>query len=89
MKNLELGTITTQIENVFIKYNKEIPKIKYLKFTTHSVLLIGCWEYYLSKVGDGYVLSNVIDTVHTNDVDLHEIKAYIVCEILSNGVLPI
>jgi hypothetical protein len=89
MKNLDLSTLTSQIENVYIKYDKEIPTIKYLKFSSHSVFLVGCWEFYFDKINDGYVLSDVIDSVHTEDIDLHKIKAYIMCEILSNGVLPI
>ena len=89
MKNLDLSVLTSQIENVYIKYDKEIPTVKYLKFNSHSVLLVGHWEFYFDKINDGYVLSDVIDSTYTNDVGLHKIKAYIMCDILSNGVLPI
>jgi hypothetical protein len=89
MKNLDLSVLTSQIENAYIKYDKEIPKINYLKFKTHSVLLVGMWEFYFDKVNDGYVLSDVIDSAYTNDVDFHKIKAFIMCDILSNGVLPL
>lgn len=88
MKNLDLSVLTSQIENVYIKYDKEIPTIKYLKFSRHSVLLVGYWEFYFDKIYDGYVLSDVIDSVYTDDVALHKIKGYIMCEILNNGVLP-
>jgi hypothetical protein len=89
MKNLDLSVLTSQIENVYIKYNKETPTVKYLKFSSHSVILVGPWEFYFDKVNDGYILSNVIDSTHTDDVDLHKIKAYIMCEIFNNGVLPL
>ncbi len=89
MKNLDLSVLTSQIENVYIKYDKKIPKIKYLKFKTHSVLLVGMWEFYFDKVNDGYVLSDVIDSAYSNDIDFHKIKAFIMCDVLSNGVLPL
>lgn len=88
MRNLDLNTLTSQIENVYIKHDKKPPTVKYLKFSSHSVLLVGCWEFYFDKINDGYVLSDMIDSAYTSDVDLHKIKAYIMCEILSNGVLP-
>jgi hypothetical protein len=89
MNNLDLNVLTSQIEKVHIKFEKEPPTTKYIKFGTHSVLLVGCWEFYFGKVIDGYVLSDVIDSAHTDDVDLHKIKAYIMCELLSNGILPL
>ena len=89
MKNLDLTVLTTQIEKVYIKFEKETPQTKYIKFSGHSVLLVGCWEFYFDKVSDGYILSDVIDSSHTDDIDLHKIKAHIMCDLLSNGVLPI
>ena len=88
MKNLDLDILTSQIENVYIKYDRKPPTVKYLKFSNHSVLLVGYWEFYFDKIHDGYVLSDVIDSVYTEDVALHKIKGYIMCEILNNGVLP-
>jgi len=89
MKILDLGVLTSQIKNVYTKYDKEIPEIKYLKFKTHSVLLAGIWEFYFDKVNDGYVLSDVIDSTYSNDIDFHKIKAFIMCDLLSNGVIPL
>jgi hypothetical protein len=88
MKNLDLDILTSQIENVYIKYDRKPPTVKYLKFSNHSVLLVGYWEFYFDKIHDGYVLSDVIDSAYTEDVALHKIKGYIMCEILNNGVLP-
>ena len=89
MKNLDLSVLTSQIENVYVKYNKKIPTIEYKKFSSHSALLVGYWEFYFDKVNDGYVLSDVIDSVYTDDIDFHKIKASIMCDILSNGVLSL
>ena len=87
MKNLDLDVLNHQIENVFIKYKKPQPVVNYLKFGTHSVLVIDDWEFYFDKVGSGYNLSSVIDTRHTDDINLHKIKSYIMCDILNNGVM--
>lgn len=89
MKNLNLNDLTSQIENIYSKYNKQIPTIKYIKFDTHSVLTTDEWEFYFTKISDMYVLSNVVNSRYTDDISLHKIKAYIVCEILNNVVLPI
>ncbi len=89
MKNLDLSVLTSQIENVYTKYNKKIPTIKYLKFKSHSVLVVGIWEFYFDKVNDGFVLSNVIDSAYSNDIDLNKIKASIMCDLVGNGVLPL
>lgn len=84
MKYLELSVLTAQIEDVFSRYNKEIPQIKLHKFKEHITIVVGDWEFYLDKTNDGYIFSSVVDSVHNEDLELTKIKGYILCELINN-----
>ena len=88
MKNLDLSILTSQIENVFTKYNKEIPKIDYIKFSDNSVLIVGVWEFYFTKAEIGYLFSDVINSSFHTDDNLVKIKSHIICDLLDGIVLP-
>jgi hypothetical protein len=87
MRYLETTVLVSQIENVFQKYNKEIPTIKIHKFTEHLTITVNDWEFYFDKKGDGYIFNNVIDSQYNNDLDLSKMKAYIICDLINNKLI--
>ena len=87
MKYLELNVLISQIENVFSKYNKKIPKIKSHKFENHLVILVGDWEFYFDKGVEGFIFSSTVDSQHNEDSDLTKIKGYILCELINNRLI--
>jgi hypothetical protein len=89
MRYLDVTVLVSQIEDVFQKYDKEIPKIKTHKFTNHMVIIVGEWEFYFDCKDGGYIFNNVIDTRYNynNDVNLNKIKGYIVCDLINNKLI--
>jgi hypothetical protein len=87
MKYLELNVLTSQIENGFTKYHKEIPKIKILKFTNQLAIVVGIWDFYFDKKEDYYIFNNVVDSAYSDDVELSKIKAYIICDLINNKLI--